>query len=224
MRGAWFVGRLSGYRATISRFGALELSRHSEPGVLEELMDTLRSFSDTQALSRELVGQVPREIDWREHADGHTGALFAFCCRVGGKLAGAPAGPVVALGRYGRHLGRMWHIAEDIAALEHGEPSLHLVARAVGGRPVLPVILAAEADPSLAQAWTELAVHPDPKRARDLAPLVVRSGLGPSREALLRESWVARRALAPLADNRYRQAMDRFVGQLVRAFIPKVSG
>ena len=210
------VAWLAGNHLTLR---ALELSRHSEPGVLEELMEALRSFSDAQDLSRELLGQLPEETDWRDHADAHTGALFAFCCRVGGHLGGAPTRQLTALGRYGRHLGRLWHVAEDVSALEHGEPALHLVARARGGRPVLPVIRAAPLDHEVGPAWCQLAVQPDPGEARLLARRVSRAGLGPSREAMLRESWLARRALAPLPDSPYRQAMQGFVMQLVRAFV-----
>lgn len=206
---------LSGNHLTLR---ALELSRHSDPGVLEELMEALRGFSDAQALSRDLVGQLPEETDWMEHADAHTGALFAFCCRVGGHVAGAPTRQVGGLGRYGRHLGRMWHIAEDLSVLEHGEPALHLTARAAGGRPVLPVICAASRDIGVERAWCALAADAEPRVAHELAERVVRAGLGPSREVLVRESWLARRALAALPQSRYRAALQDLTAELARSF------
>ena len=210
------MGWLVGNHLTLR---ALELSRHSQPGVLEELMETLRAFSDAQALSRELIGQMPEEEDWLEHADAHTGALFAFCCRVGGHLGGAPIQQLGALGRYGRHVGRLWHIAEDISALAHGEPALHLIARAAAGRPVLPVICAAERDAGVATDWIRLAIEPDPEQARALSARVALLGVGASREIMLRESWRARKALAALPDSRYRAAMDRLAGEIARACI-----
>lgn len=205
---------LAGNHLTIR---ALELSRHSEPGVLEELLEALRSFSDAQALTRELVGQLPEEADWLEHADAHTGALFAFCCRVGGRIAGAPVRQVGALGRYGRHLGRMWHVAEDLSVLEHGEPALHLTARAAGGRPVLPVICAAARDGAVAAAWQKVAAERDPQEARLLARRV-RLGVRASREVVVRESWLARQALQVLPENRYRAALQGLAAELARGF------
>ena len=142
-----------------------------------ELMDALRSFSDAQALSRELAGGVPMEEDWLEHADAHTGALFAFCCRAGGRLSGADLALLGALGRYGRHMGRVWHVAEDLSVIDHGVPSLHLVTRARGGRPVLPVVLAAERDPSVGESWKRLATDLKPKHLRSIAHEVELSGL-----------------------------------------------
>ena len=38
---------------------------------------------------------------WQEHADGHTGALFAFCCRAGAHVAGCTPGELSAFGRCG---------------------------------------------------------------------------------------------------------------------------
>ena len=199
---------------------ALELSHASAPGVLEELMDALRSFSDAQALSRELAGGVPVEEDWLEHADAHTGALFAFCCRAGGRLSGADLALLGALGRYGRHMGRVWHVAEDLSVIDHGVPSLHLVTRARGGRPVLPVVLAAERDPSIGEGWKRLATEPDPVEARELADQLKKLGVPESREVMLRESWKARAALGALAPSRYRAAMERFAAEIVKAGVP----
>jgi geranylgeranyl diphosphate synthase type I len=185
--------------------------------VLEELMDALRSFADAQALSRELAGGVPIEEDWLEHADAHTGALFAFCCRAGGRLSGADLALLGALGRYGRHMGRVWHVAEDLSVIDHGVPSLHLVTRARGGRPVLPVVLAAERDPEVGESWRRLATEPDANEARALADRLKKLGVPESREVMLRESWKARAALGALAPSRYRVAMERFAAEIVKA-------
>ncbi len=210
------VGWIAGNHLTLR---ALELSRHSEPGVLEELLDALRAFSDGQALCRDLVGQVPEEDDWLEHADAHTGALFAFCCRTGGHLGRAEVRQIAALGRYGRHVGRLWHIAEDVSMLDHGEPAVHLVARATGGRPVLPVICAIEREPALAEDWRRLATEPDPDEARALAERVRALGSAPSREVMLRESWGARKALRALPESTYRAAMETLAAEVAKAGI-----
>lgn len=206
------VGWVTGNRMTIR---ALELSRVSRPGVMEELLEALRSFADAQALSRELAGEVPTEQDWREHADAHTGALFAFCTRSGGHLGGAGPRELSTLGRYGRHVGRLWHVAEDVAILEFGDPSLHLVHRAQTGRPVLPVVVAAAADPAIGEAWRRLALDPDPDAARALAPRLRAHGIPRSREIMLEESFCARKAVRALPDSRYRAAMEKLAAGIV---------
>jgi geranylgeranyl pyrophosphate synthase len=206
------VAWVTGNRLTLR---AIELSRVSKPGVLEELLEALRNFGDAQALSRELTGEIPQEEDWREHADTHTGALFAFCCRAGGHVAGAGPRELSALGRYGRHVGRLWHIAEDVAILEFGDPSMHLLARAGAGRPMLPVVLAAAAEPSIGHAWARLAMEPDPALARTLAPRIRAHGLQKSREVMLEESWCARKAVRALPDTRYRSAMEKLAAGIL---------
>jgi octaprenyl-diphosphate synthase len=196
---------------------ALELSRHAAPGVMEELLEALRAFSDAQSLSRELVGVVPTEADWAEHADAHTGALFAFCCRAGGHLSRAPARELLALGQFGRHMGRLWHVAEDVSVLDYGEPALHLVARASAGRPVLPVVFAGAIDPRAALAWQRLAAEGDPDQARWLAEALRVHGVPQSREVMAQESWRARRAIRALPESSYRAAMERLAAQVAKA-------
>lgn len=208
------VGWLTGNHLTVR---ALELSRHSAPGVLEELLDALRAFSEAQSLSRELVGAVPTHDDWLDHADTHTGALFTFCCRSGGHLAGAGARELLALGRYGRHFGRMWHVAEDVSILDHGEPALHLLARATSGRPVLPVVFACEAEPTAGALWQRLVTEGDPDDARALAVRLRALGVPRSRETMLAESWRARRAVRVLPESRYRLALERLAAEVARA-------
>ncbi|MEQ1565790.1 MAG: polyprenyl synthetase family protein [Myxococcota bacterium] len=208
------AGWMRGNQLTIR---ALELSRHTAPGVLEELLEALRAFGEAQALSRELVGVVPTEGDWLDHADAHTGALFAFCCRAGGNLSGAPAREMLALGRFGRHFGRLWHVAEDLSVLDHGQPALHLLARAAAGRPVLPVVYACEVDPRAAEHWVRLSTEGNPDDARELANLLRRSGVARSREVMVQESWRARRAIRVLPPSTYRTAMEKLAAQVARA-------
>lgn len=208
------VSWLSGNHLTVR---ALELCRHGGPDVLSELVDTLRSFSDGQELTRELQrGAVPTAEDWLEHADAFTGALFAFCCRAGAHLARAEPPVVSALGRYGRHLGRLWHVAEDLAVLEHSSDAAPLVERAALARPMRVVVAAAERDPAVGAAWIQLVRAPDPARAADLAPRLLQLGRGPARETMAREAWSARRALRSLPESRYRATMDRLAASLVR--------
>ena len=207
---------LSGNHVTLR---ALELARYSEPAILEDLVDTLRHFSDSQALAEELRGtNDASEDDWLEHADGHTAALFTFCCRAGGHLAQASNPEVRALGRYGRHVGRLWHIAEDLSGLLHHDGGEHLLLRASMGRPMLPVIVATRQDVSIARLWQSVVEGGDLDEAAELARRLGTSrGLGVAREVMVREAWCARRALGALPKSSYRSALDRLAGGIARA-------
>jgi len=196
---------------------ALELSRHGGPELLEELVETLRAFSDAQALASTLVGSVPDEDDWLEHADVHVGALFSFCCRVGGILARAPLAQRSALGRFGRHMGRLWHVAEDVAQLEHGDAATYLLHRAATGRPALPIVHLLQRHPEHRDAWLALAVEPDRALAAELVDAVRAAGLHASREVMLQESWRARRALQGLPTSRYRRSMERLASGVAKS-------
>ena len=200
---------------------AMELTRQAGPEVLSELVDTLRSFADAHAIAQDLQGGgFPRREDWLEHADAHTGALLAFCCR-----AGAARGDEAVrstLGRYGRHLGRLWHIAEDVAPLELQDAGGHLFARALAGRPVLPVALAAEVAHPVGDAWDGLVRTPDIGAADAIAELLrAYGGVGRAREVMARESWAARRLLRTLPDTRYRTALDSLAAGLARVGLTK---
>src|SRR4029079_12427355 len=100
----------------------------------------------------------------------------AFCCRSGGHLGSGDRSTLTALGRYGRHMGRLWHVAEDVAALEVGGEGAadHLVARALAGRPVLPVIVSP--DPAVLAHWSALVANPHPDVAGRALEGVSRSG------------------------------------------------
>jgi geranylgeranyl pyrophosphate synthase len=204
--------------ATLS-IRAMELSRHSHPKMLGEVLDTLREFADGQALCDEIkAGLVPSQDDWREHADAHVGALFAFCCRGGAYLAGAETGVRVSLGRFGRHLGRLWHIAEDVSMLQYGKGGTHLMTRALSGRPVFPLVIALEQQPALVNDWRRFNAEPSIEAGERLARLIIdTAALGLAREAMAKESWAARQALRDLPESRYRRGMDGLARNLARA-------
>ncbi len=198
---------------------ALELVRATRPEALADVVDTLREFTEGQALARELAaGRVPRRADWAEHADARTGALFAWCCRAGGVVARAPSGDRLALARYGRHLGRLWHAAEDLAAQRHEAGAGRWLAQRVAiGRPVLPLVVALERDPTLEAGWPQVA-----RGERAAADRLAAAAIGPEvvsdvRDVLLAESFAARRALHVLPASPYRTALEQLTLGVVRA-------
>lgn len=198
---------------------ALELVRHvSPPEIMGEAVDTLRAFADGEALSESLreTGAVPRRPEVDEHADVHNGALLAFCCRAGGYMAGADVGTVASLGRYGRHVGRLWTLAEDHAGLAGEDAVAWAQSRAAAGRPVLAVAVAAESDPQVHVLWAEAVRTGD--ACEELVQRVrAAGGLGATREAMAQSSWTARQALRALPDSPYRQGMDALANGLARA-------
>lgn len=199
---------------------ALEIARHAgPPEALSEVIDTLRAFADGEQLARGLFegAAVPTVRDVEEHADMHHGALLAFCCRAGAHAAAAELPIVAALGRYGRHVGRLWTHADDLVALGGVEAGAHLAERAGAGRPVLAVALAAEAAPEVGEAWSRLVLSSDPRDGDRLADRLRDAGAAAGvREAMARAAWTARQALRAVPPSRYRDGLDALAAGLAR--------
>lgn len=195
---------------------SLELVRHlPEAGILDDLMDTLSAFADVQDLAEGLLdGGLPDASLWDEHADGHTGALFSFCCRAGGQIAGRGPGDVAALGRYGRHLGRMWHVAEDVCLLRGPDAGEHLAGRALVGRPMLPVAIGILREPTLGPVWRSLVDGDSAAADRVLDGLRRTRAIQGSRAVVVREGWQAQQALQRFEGTPYRQGLERLVSGL----------
>lgn len=199
---------------------AMELARHApNTEVLDDLLDTLRAFGDGQDVARTLVDEgIPTHELWQEHADGHTGALFAFCCRAGANVGGSTPGELASFGRFGRHLGRMWHIAEDVILLQGEEAAEFLVGRALLGRPMLPVAVAADRDPGVAALWRRTVVDHDADAASELLERIhATNAVRGCREMMAQEHWAARQALMRFEDTAYRHALERLASGLSRA-------
>ncbi len=225
------LGRRGGRRRRVARrllmrlgtnaltIRALELARHaSHPEILGEVVDALREISDARSFieSSARSSALPPEELWRVHADGRAGAVLAFCCRAGGHLGGGDAIAITALSRYGRHVGRLSHGAEDLAAAHAGDTE-HLVQRALAGRPVLPVALATVRDRSIGSRWAAFAEDPQPDVAAEILALASRAGgLRDARELLARECWAAHRALSPVSPSPYRRGLERVASAFAR--------
>ncbi len=199
---------------------AMDLARHaSTPGAIDELLDTLSAFHEGQVVSERMQAVGPPDLGaWSDHANGHTGALLSFCCRVGGRVGGSGAGDVAALGRYGRHVGRLWHIAEDVVLLQGPDAVEQLVGRALVGRPMLPVAVALDRRPEAASLWHEVVRDHDADAAtRLLAVLRDTRAVAGTREIAAREHWSARQEVARFEETTYRRSLERLASGLARA-------
>lgn len=211
------VGWLGGNHLTLR---ALELSRHaSAPEIVGDLLETLREITDGQALAQSLSGsRTGTSAESIAMADARSGAVFSFACRAGARLVGADRSTVRNLGRFGRHAGIAWHLADDlwVLGLQGDELVREVADRAASGRTPLAVCLAAEEDPSVGETWRRLARSGDATLAHALAARVNEvGGLTREKERLLLESWSARKALAQLPPSPHREALDQFAARLV---------
>jgi geranylgeranyl pyrophosphate synthase len=192
---------------------ALELARHAPtPGIVDDALDALREIADGHALSESIRGRTASSSESEELAEGYTGAVFDFACRAGARVAGGDEGVIRALGRYGRHTGVAWHMADDLSSME-GEADLFAQAiEASLGRlsPNFAVSLGAEMDPSVGDLWMHLRQEQDDVLARELQARVRASGaILEGRSRLTQQTWRARKALHALKPSPHREALDR---------------
>ncbi|MEL6348295.1 MAG: polyprenyl synthetase family protein [Myxococcota bacterium] len=207
------VGWLGGHHLTLR---ALEITRNEGPEILGDLLDALREAAEGHALSQTLQGRPATVEQAMRHAENHTGAVFSFACRAGARLAGADRAVVSGLGRYGRHAGVAWHLAEDLALLT-GEERMDdaIEDRATAGRPMLAVSLAAKRDPNVARLWRDLSQGESPELVPPLIDAVVQLGaIDEGRRQLHQSAWTARRALNALPPSPHREALDLLVSGL----------
>ena len=195
---------------------ALEIARRAPaPEILGDALDALREVTEGQAFGASLQDRTATPADALHHAESQAGAVLAFSCRAGGRLAGASRPALTRLGRYGRHTGVAFQFAEDLAAFDSTDGLDALMRLAASGRPVLPVAIAAEGDEELARQWRELQETEDNAIALHVAERVGACGaIGRGRETMLEHVWTARKALAELPDTPARGAMDRIIGSL----------
>ena len=197
---------------------AMEISRHAHPHMLGEVLDTLREFSDGQAICRDIQrGLIPSREDWREHSDAHVGALFRVLLSLWRSLSErgynskgftrqvwTPFRSAVA--RLGGCL--------DVAAWRGGHPSRD-------SRPSrssrLPLVVAMESSPVVVERWREFNAEPSHELGERLVALILGTGaIGVSREVMAQESWAARQALRDLPDSSYRRVLDKLARKLAR--------
>jgi geranylgeranyl pyrophosphate synthase len=211
------VGVLGGNGLTLR---ALELARHtSSPEILGELVETLREFSDGDRLTAALRSDrgLASSTEYLHHADSHTGALLSFCCRAGAHLAGGDVMTLTAMGRYGRHVGRVWNVTDDMAQMVSDRAAWHLVQRVSSGRPVFPAAAAGQEDGEIKVLWKELCDDPNEELANKVVLRILSTGaLAHGRTVVAREAWAAQKALAHVDSSEYRSALEGLAAGMAR--------
>lgn len=194
----------------------LEIARGAPtPEILGDALDALREVAEGQALRAQFEFRDPSAAEALQHHESRHGAVFAFSCKAGGHLTHAERPVVTRLGRFGRHTGVAFQLAEDLAAFEGGEDWKSLLRRAEVRRPMYPVAWASAQDARVAPLWRQLADEPDPVLANELATRVRDiGGLGAGREALVAQTWAARQALGGVPPSSARDALDRIAAAL----------
>jgi octaprenyl-diphosphate synthase len=141
--------------------------------------------------------------------DRKTASLMAWCARVGGVL---PEGLDLALGRFGRALGRAFQIVDDIldCATDEGTTGKSGGRDLQEGKLTLPVLLACEADPDLrVRIRAALGEHGIPAGEAHGILAAVRSagGVDGARQRALTFADEATLELAVLPASSYRDAL-----------------
>ena len=200
---------------------ALELSRHApSPELVGDVLDALRDIAEGHALSQSIDNRVAYPNEVEELAAGYTGAVFDFACRSGARLAGADRMVVGGLGRYGRHAGVAWHLADDLAVMDTPDTELveAIEERLSKRSPNYAVSLGAERDERIRDIWMAFRNGPiDEPRARELRERIVDAGvLIEGRRHLAEQTWRARRALNGLSPSPDRDALDNLVANIAK--------
>lgn len=193
---------------------ALELARRAPtPEILGEALEALRDVTEGHALRQTLRDRPATAADAIHLAEGRNGALFAFACRAGGHLVHASRPEISGLGRYGRHVGVAVHLSEDLVCFERGGRAL--AEEAATNRTLFPVAWANAKDPALDPLWRRLGTGYDGGLATEVEERVrAAGGLTAGREALVKESWQARKALEPLRPSPARESLDRLAASV----------
>jgi geranylgeranyl pyrophosphate synthase len=200
---------------------ALELSQHAPtPELVGDVLETLREIAEGHALSQSIENRVASPTEVEELAAGYTGAVFDFACRSGARIAGGDRSVVGGLGRYGRHAGVAWHLADDLSVMETDETNLvdAIEERLNKRSPNYAVSLGAVRDERIRDLWMEFRNGPiDAERASELRRRIVDAGvLIEGRRHLAEQSWRARRALHGLAPSPDRDALDRLAANIAK--------
>lgn len=207
------VGLLSANHVTLR---ALELVRSTPaPETVGDLLEALREVGEGHALMQQLRGAMPDPDDALLLAELRNGAVFAFACRAGARLAGAGRASSSALARYGRNTGIAWFLADELALLDstHPDDLRVLEDRAATGAPGFVVALGATRDARVTAAWRSLGrTGGDPSELHTL--LSECGAIADGRARMAEAVWAARQALHTLPPSPWRDDLDRIAQAL----------
>jgi octaprenyl-diphosphate synthase len=190
--------------------------------MVRSLAATVTEMAEGEVAQLEGAGDPDATIaSYLRVVDRKTASLMAWCSRVGGVLPGVVD---LALGRFGRALGRAFQIVDDILDCEPDEGT---TGKSGGrdlqeGKLTLPVLLACEANPDLRAhirgALGEHGISADQSRAI-LTTVKAAGGLERARRRALAFAEEAVAELAILPASPYREAL----GDLSRLSVDRVA-
>jgi octaprenyl-diphosphate synthase len=197
---------------------ALERAAALQPAtLLVRLLTTLRRLVDGEIL--QLRGRAALDLTQETYfrvVHGKTAALFEWAAQAGASVSDARPEHIEALGAYGRHLGVAFQLMDD--ALDY-TGDVHHTGKAIfadleEGKATLPLLLAVERQPSLADQLEALRAG-DRAAAVDVATAVLRLDTCRVVRNLAREETDrALNALAALPTSRACDLLRAVAGEL----------
>jgi len=157
-----------------------------KPEVIAMVAQTVFALCDGELGEVTAPVALPSESAYFERIELKTASLYAACCQGAALLADADPEHVALLGAYGTDLGLAFQITDDVLDLVGDEEDF---GKSVGrdlaeGMATLPMIYAANGDPSLAARV--VAPGKDPAEVRELLRIIRASdGVGRARERAL---------------------------------------
>src|SRR5712692_10519646 len=157
-----------------------------KPEVIAMVAQTVFALCDGELGEVTAPPALPSESEYFERIELKTASLYAACCQGAALLADAEPEHVALLGAYGTDLGLAFQITDDVLDLVGDEEDF---GKSVGrdlaeGMATLPMIYAANGDPSLAARV--VAPGKDPAEVSELLRIIRASeGVGRARERAL---------------------------------------
>ncbi|PID38287.1 MAG: hypothetical protein CSA65_02270 [Proteobacteria bacterium] len=132
----------------------VKVEEHGGPELLSRMIDVLRTMVIGEALQFEHEGRLTLDAaTYLRIIESKTAALFGWCLRAGGTLAGLPAAELELLENSGRHFGIAFQLIDDLLDID-GDPTLlgkGNLLDLIEGKLTWPVLLALHQRPALAR-------------------------------------------------------------------------
>lgn len=142
---------------------AMRLSPEISGRILEALLDAAGASGMIGGQASDLAGEGrPLSLEGREDIHrAKTGALMVASLHMGGLAAGASAGQVAALGRYGRAIGLAFQIMDDVLDVTSTTTALGKTTGrdATLGKSTYPALLGVEGAQARARALIDDGLH-----------------------------------------------------------------